>query len=238
MVRRRAARRPGHAAGAGGAGPGAAGGGGPRRSGVPAPGDMPARIAAAARRTGQRPPADPPAVVRCILDSLALAYRARLRDVQELSGRAVDTVHVVGGGVRNALLLQLTADACGLPVVAGPAEAAALGNVLVQARDARRGAWRPGRDARPAARDPAAAPLRAVRRARRPGTPPRPGSGSDARRFTRQAARWGLGECPSARRTASVARPRPAAGCGGPAPADLGTDGTAPDQGDLRADGR
>ena len=95
---------------------------------------MPARIAEAARRTGQRPPADPPAVVRCILDSLALAYRACLRDVQELSGRAVDTVHVVGGGVRNALLLQLTADACGLPVVAGPAEAAALGNILVQAR--------------------------------------------------------------------------------------------------------
>jgi rhamnulokinase len=98
------------------------------------PGDMPARIAGAARRTGQRPPADPPAMVRCILDSLALAYRARLREVQELSGRAVRTVHVVGGGVRNTLLLQLTADACGLPVVAGPAEAAALGNILVQAR--------------------------------------------------------------------------------------------------------
>ena len=98
------------------------------------PGDMPARIAEVARRSGQSPPADPPAVVRCILDSLALAYRARLRDVQELSGRAVETVHVVGGGVRNALLMQLTADACGLPVVAGPAEAAALGNILVQAR--------------------------------------------------------------------------------------------------------
>ena len=98
------------------------------------PGDMPARIAGVARRTGQRPPADPPAVVRCILDSLALAYRARLREVQELSGREADTVHVVGGGVRNALLMQLTADACGLPVVAGPAEAAALGNILVQAR--------------------------------------------------------------------------------------------------------
>jgi rhamnulokinase len=98
------------------------------------PGDMPARIAEVARRTGQQPPADPPAVVRCILDSLALAYRARLCEVQELSGRTVSTVHVVGGGVRNTLLLQLTADACGLPVVAGPAEAAALGNILVQAR--------------------------------------------------------------------------------------------------------
>jgi sugar (pentulose or hexulose) kinase len=98
------------------------------------PGDMPARIAAAARRTGQPPPADPPAVARCILDSLALAYRQALIQVQELSGRHIDVVHVVGGGARNDLLLQLTADACGLPVVAGPAEATALGNILVQAR--------------------------------------------------------------------------------------------------------
>jgi rhamnulokinase len=98
------------------------------------PGDMPARIAAACRRTGQRPPRDPPEIVRCILDSLALAYRGALRQVQELSGHPVDTVHIVGGGARNALLCQLTADACGLPVVAGPAEAAALGNILVQAR--------------------------------------------------------------------------------------------------------
>ena len=103
------------------------------------PGDMPARIAAAARRTGQRPPADPPAVVRCILDSLALAYRRAVGQAQDLSGRAVSTVHVVGGGVRNELLLQLTADACGLPVLAGPAEAAALGNILVQARALGRG---------------------------------------------------------------------------------------------------
>jgi sugar (pentulose or hexulose) kinase len=98
------------------------------------PGDMPARIAAAARRAGQQPPAGPAATVRCILDSLALAHRRAIAQVQELSGRAVSTVHVVGGGVRNELLLQLTADACGLPVIAGPAEAAALGNVLVQAR--------------------------------------------------------------------------------------------------------
>jgi rhamnulokinase len=98
------------------------------------PGDMPGRIAHACRRTGQDPPADPGATVRCILDSLALAYRRTIAAVQELSGRHVDTVHIVGGGARNALLCQLTADACGLPVVAGPVEAAALGNVLVQAR--------------------------------------------------------------------------------------------------------
>ena len=98
------------------------------------PGDMPARITAACRAAGQRPPAEPAEVVRCILDSLALAYRRALGQVQELSGHQVDTVHIVGGGARNALLCQLTADACGLPVVAGPAEAAALGNILVQAR--------------------------------------------------------------------------------------------------------
>jgi rhamnulokinase len=99
-----------------------------------APGDIPARIADACRRTGQDPPAGPGPTVRCILDSLALAHRRALAEVQELTGRHVDTVHIVGGGARNALLCQLTADACGLPVVAGPVEAAALGNVLVQGR--------------------------------------------------------------------------------------------------------
>ena len=98
------------------------------------PGDMPARIAEAARRTGQPAPATRAAMVRCILDSLALAYRRTVRDAQLLSGHAVDVVHLVGGGARNELLCQLTADACGLPVEAGPVEAAALGNVLVQAR--------------------------------------------------------------------------------------------------------
>jgi rhamnulokinase len=99
-----------------------------------APGDMPARIAHACRGTGQSPPPDPVATVRCIVDSLALAYRRAIRQVQELAGRQADVVHVVGGGARNTLLCQLTADACGLPVIAGPVEAAALGNVLVQAR--------------------------------------------------------------------------------------------------------
>ncbi|WP_433560093.1 rhamnulokinase [Pseudonocardia xinjiangensis] len=98
------------------------------------PGDMPARIAEACERRGETPPQGRAATVRCILDSLALAHRRALRDAQELSGRAVDVVHVVGGGARNALLCRLTADACGLPVVAGPVEATALGNVLVQAR--------------------------------------------------------------------------------------------------------
>jgi sugar (pentulose or hexulose) kinase len=97
------------------------------------PGDMPSRIADYCRRTGQAPPPGPAATVRCILDSLALAFRATVRAAQELSGREVRVVHLVGGGARNELLCQLTADACGLPVVAGPTEATALGNVLVQA---------------------------------------------------------------------------------------------------------
>jgi rhamnulokinase len=99
-----------------------------------APGRMPERIAEACRASGQPVPASPAEITRCILDSLALAHRRAVRDAQALADHPVDVVHVVGGGTRNALLCQLTADACGLPVVAGPAEAAALGNVLVQAR--------------------------------------------------------------------------------------------------------
>ncbi|MCW2617259.1 MAG: carbohydrate kinase [Modestobacter sp.] len=98
------------------------------------PGDMPSRIAEICRETGQTVPQSQAATVRCILDSLALAYRRAVRRAAELSGQPVDVVHLVGGGARNALLCQLTADACGLPVVAGPVEAAALGNALVQAR--------------------------------------------------------------------------------------------------------
>jgi rhamnulokinase len=101
-----------------------------------APGGMPERIAAACRRSGQPEPRDAGETARCVLDSLALAHRAAVDDARRLSGRAVDAVHIVGGGAHNELLCQLTADACGLPVVAGPAEAAALGNVLVQARAA------------------------------------------------------------------------------------------------------
>jgi rhamnulokinase len=100
------------------------------------PGDMPARIARACSATGQTPPQSQAETVRCILDSLALAYRRTVRRAAELSGREVEVVHLVGGGARNTLLCQLTADACGVPVVAGPVEAAALGNALVQARAA------------------------------------------------------------------------------------------------------
>ncbi len=99
-----------------------------------APGDMPSRIAAACEAAGRAAPAGRAETVRCILDSLALAHRRAIVGVQDLSGRHADTVHLVGGGARNELLCQLTADACGLPVVAGPVEASAIGNILVQAR--------------------------------------------------------------------------------------------------------
>jgi rhamnulokinase len=99
-----------------------------------APDDMPARIAAECVRTGQPVPQGHGAMVRCVLDSLALAHARAVRQVERLGGPQVRVVHLVGGGTRNELLCQLTADACGLPVVAGPVEAAALGNIVVQAR--------------------------------------------------------------------------------------------------------
>ena len=98
------------------------------------PGDMPARIAAACVRADQPEPASRPALVRCILDSLAAAFGRAVRDVARLSGQSVEVVHLVGGGARNSLLCQLTADACEVPVLAGPVEATALGSVLIQAR--------------------------------------------------------------------------------------------------------
>jgi len=98
------------------------------------PGDMPARIAALAQAGGQPVPTTPAETTRVILDSLALAYRVAVRDACRVAGRDVSVLHVVGGGSNNALLCQLTAEATGLEVVAGPAEGTALGNVLVQAR--------------------------------------------------------------------------------------------------------
>ncbi|MEP9362642.1 rhamnulokinase family protein [Nocardioides sp. CN2-186] len=98
------------------------------------PGDMPARIQALAEEAGEPIPRSPVAITRTILDSLVLAYRKQVRQAATLAGRDVDVVHIVGGGSQNALLCQLTADALGVPVLAGPAEAAALGNGLVQAR--------------------------------------------------------------------------------------------------------
>ena len=99
------------------------------------PDDMPAAIAGHLRRTEQDPRVvdSPIALVRAILEGLALAYRAALERAERLAGVRMGTLHVVGGGVRNGLLCQLTADACRRRVLAGPVEATVLGNVLVQA---------------------------------------------------------------------------------------------------------
>ncbi|MFK0039918.1 rhamnulokinase family protein [Paenarthrobacter sp. NPDC090517] len=101
-----------------------------------APDNMPDRIRAAVRNTGAVLPDRPAAVVRCIMDSLAAGYARTLADAERLTGRSTSVVHIVGGGSQNRLLCQLTADATGKPVIAGPVEATAQGNVLVQARAA------------------------------------------------------------------------------------------------------
>ena len=80
-----------------------------------APGDMPARLAAYCTRTGQAPPADEGAIVRCCLESLALKYRWTIDRLEAILGTTIRTIHVVGGGTKNALLCQFTADACGRP---------------------------------------------------------------------------------------------------------------------------
>lgn len=98
-----------------------------------APGNMPARIAAAAARGGVEPPGSPPQVARVIVDSLAAAYARAVREASALAGRGVEAIHVVGGGSLNRLLCQATADTTGLPVLAGPVEASAIGNALIQA---------------------------------------------------------------------------------------------------------
>ena len=97
-----------------------------------APGDMPARLAACCAKTGQAAPGDEGAFVRCALESLALKYRWTVERLEQILGTTIQAIHVVGGGSRNALLCQFTADACGRPVYGGPVEATAAGNVLLQ----------------------------------------------------------------------------------------------------------
>lgn len=101
-----------------------------------APDDMPPRLVTAAVRTGQTLSDHPAALVRCILDSLAAGYARTIADAERLAATTADVIHIVGGGSQNTLLCQLTADATGRRVLAGPVEATALGNILVQARAA------------------------------------------------------------------------------------------------------
>jgi rhamnulokinase len=96
------------------------------------PASMPAAIGEFCRKTGQPVPAEPGDVVRCALESLALRYRWVLGRLEELVGKKLEVIHIVGGGCQNTLLCQLAADACNRAVIAGPVEATAIGNVLVQ----------------------------------------------------------------------------------------------------------
>jgi rhamnulokinase len=97
------------------------------------PGDMPARLREFCARTGQPVPEEKGALLRCIFDSLALKYRVAIERIEAMLGRRLEVIHVVGGGSQNRLLCQLTADAAGRPVIAGPVEATAIGNAVVQA---------------------------------------------------------------------------------------------------------
>lgn len=96
------------------------------------PGDMPEKIRAYCRRTGQPVPETVGEVVRCIYESLALKYRGVAESLMALTGRPASVIHVVGGGTKDRFLSQLTADACGIPVCAGPEEATAIGNLMMQ----------------------------------------------------------------------------------------------------------
>jgi rhamnulokinase len=98
-----------------------------------APSNMPEAIRAYCKRTRQTIPEDDGSVIRCALESLALRYRQVLSWLEQLVGGTIDTIHVVGGGSQNRQLCQATADACQRVVLAGPVEATAIGNVLVQA---------------------------------------------------------------------------------------------------------
>jgi len=97
------------------------------------PGDMPARIQAYCRATNQPVPQDKGAIIRCALEGVALKYRWVLERVEEMLGRRLEPLHIVGGGTRNQLLSQLTADAIGRRVITGPIEATATGNIVMQA---------------------------------------------------------------------------------------------------------
>jgi rhamnulokinase len=105
----------------------------PRAARFMKPGDMPQKIVAYCLETSQPSPETPGQFVRCILESLALLYRVTLEEMEQLTGRTVTRLHIVGGGSQNALLNQFAANATGRHVVAGPAEATAIGNVLIQA---------------------------------------------------------------------------------------------------------
>jgi rhamnulokinase len=98
------------------------------------PGNMPEAIRNYCRKTSQYVPETKGEIARCIYDSLAMKYKYTLAQVESITGRPVKKLHIIGGGANNEMLNQFTANATGIPVIAGPAEATAIGNILMQAR--------------------------------------------------------------------------------------------------------
>ncbi|MEG1872808.1 MAG: FGGY-family carbohydrate kinase, partial [Ruthenibacterium sp.] len=96
------------------------------------PGDIPARVQEFCRKTGQQVPQSVGEIMRCIYESLALKYRFAIEQLQTVTGKHFTALHVLGGGTKDGLLCQMSANSTGLPVVAGPIEATALGNIVIQ----------------------------------------------------------------------------------------------------------
>lgn len=97
------------------------------------PGRMPEKVQEFCRKTGQSVPETPGAIIRCVLESLALRYRWCVDALEKIRGSRIEALHIVGGGCQNALLNQFTANALGRPVICGPVEATAIGNIIMQA---------------------------------------------------------------------------------------------------------
>jgi sugar (pentulose or hexulose) kinase len=96
------------------------------------PGDMPSKIVQFCKNTGQKPPGDKGELIRCIIESLALKYRYVIESLEDITGKTYNSIHIVGGGVKDKILCSFTAQACKKDVVAGPVEATAIGNIAIQ----------------------------------------------------------------------------------------------------------
>ncbi len=95
---------------------------------------MTGAIAASCRESGQPVPDDEGQFIRCCLESLAFAYRETMEKIQSITGEKIEVIHIMGGGSQNSLLNQFAANACGVPVIAGPIEATVMGNLFMQLR--------------------------------------------------------------------------------------------------------
>jgi rhamnulokinase len=108
----------------------------PDDSGFLNPGNMPDAIQKYCIRTNQHIPLTKGEIARCIYDSLALKYRYTIQQIELITGEKIEVLHIIGGGANNKMMNQLTADATGIPVFAGPTEATAIGNILMQIKAA------------------------------------------------------------------------------------------------------